>query len=511
MTVWILAHDCQVLCLDLPYNFITILAGNLMPEPKRPLKVFLCHASADKPKVRDLYRYLRRRGIKPWFDEIELVGGQDWQVEIPKALATSDAIIICLTKNSVDKEGYIQKEIKFALDKALEMPEGRIFLIPVRFEECEVPFSLSRYQWVDLLDEAGYARMMKALKFRAAQLQRSTVELPLKDIEGEKLALEKATYEKQKRKAVEKVELESAEKATREAESEVSEKTTRHNEEQDVVERIAQNKTLNPSAFEPININSNSVIKASEINNRELPPSDEVEKRTQKPVAEAAKSEIKGRRRKWNMAVIVSLIGLIGICIALGISPILSSLFSQVYKPAINMTQDPNARFTAAALTVKAMSTIQSPSTPTLPPPPATNTAVSFPTSVVVAPPTAVCDLAQFVRDVSIPDGSVFAPGDVFTKTWRFKNVGTCTWSGYSLVFDSGDSMNGASPSAIKPIAPGQEFDLSVTLTAPATPGNYRGYWRIRNASGVLIPVLGGTQGKSFFLAIKVTNPTSAP
>jgi hypothetical protein len=86
-----------------------------MPEPKRPLKVFLCHASTDKPKVRELYRYLKRRGIQPWFDEEHLVGGQDWQVEIPKALATSDAIIICLTKNSVDKEGYIQKEIKFAL------------------------------------------------------------------------------------------------------------------------------------------------------------------------------------------------------------------------------------------------------------------------------------------------------------------------------------------------------------------------------------------------------------
>lgn len=133
-----------------------------MPEPKRPLKVFLCHVSTDKPKVRELYRYLRRRGINPWFDEEHLVGGQDWQVEIPKALATSDAIIICLTKNSVDKEGYIQKEIKFALDKALEMPEGRIFLIPVKFEECEVPFTLSRYQWVDLTVESGYAKMMKA-------------------------------------------------------------------------------------------------------------------------------------------------------------------------------------------------------------------------------------------------------------------------------------------------------------------------------------------------------------
>lgn len=166
-----------------------------MPEPKRPLKVFLCHASTDKPKVRELYRYLRRRGINPWFDEEHLVGGQDWQVEIPKALATSDAIIICLTKNSVDKEGYIQKEIKFALDKALEMPEGKIFLIPVKFEECEVPFTLSRYQWVDLTIESGYSKMMKALKFRASQLERSTVELSKKVVEEENRVLEKSNHE----------------------------------------------------------------------------------------------------------------------------------------------------------------------------------------------------------------------------------------------------------------------------------------------------------------------------
>jgi formylglycine-generating enzyme required for sulfatase activity len=160
-----------------------------MPTVPRPLKVFLCHASADKQKVRELYRYLRRRGIKPWFDEVDLVGGQDWQVEIPKALTSSDAIIICLSKNSVDKEGYIQKEIRYALDKALEMPEGRIFLIPVKFEECEVPFSLSRYQWVDLAVEAGYSKMMKALKYRASQLERTTVQLPRKISESEKPAI----------------------------------------------------------------------------------------------------------------------------------------------------------------------------------------------------------------------------------------------------------------------------------------------------------------------------------
>jgi hypothetical protein len=146
-----------------------------MPE-SRPLKVFLCHASADKPKVHELYRYLKKRGIQPWLDTEDLIPGQTWQTEIPKALNSSDAILICLTKNSVDKEGYVQKEIRFALDKALEMPEGRIFLIPVKLEDCEVPHRLSEYQWVNLFEADGFAKLIKALKLRSEQLRRAGVE-----------------------------------------------------------------------------------------------------------------------------------------------------------------------------------------------------------------------------------------------------------------------------------------------------------------------------------------------
>jgi hypothetical protein len=176
-------------------------------------------------------------------------------------------------------------------------------------------------------------------------------------------------------------------------------------------------------------------------------------------------------------------------------------------------TEEPNAIFTQAALTVQAqLNETPTPapfSTPTIPPPQPTNTAVTLPTFPAVtntplASPTAVCDQGQFIKDVTIPDGTTFAPGDTFTKTWRIRNSGTCTWSGYSLVFDSGDAMSGTSPTTIGTVGPGQEVDLSVNLTAPATNGSYRGYWRIRNPSGVLIPILNGHQGQSFFVDIKV-------
>jgi hypothetical protein len=173
-------------------------------------------------------------------------------------------------------------------------------------------------------------------------------------------------------------------------------------------------------------------------------------------------------------------------------------------------TEDPGAISTNAALTVQALLNQATPfSTPTLPPVPATNTVV-VPTTAVLpsatfAPPpaTAVCDLAQFVSE-TIPDGTNFNAGDTFTKTWRMKNAGNCTWTGYALVFDSGEAMSGVSPIAIGTVNPGQDVDLSVNLKAPATNGTYRGYWRIRNASGVLIPVQGGYQGRSFFVEISV-------
>ena len=141
-----------------------------MTESKRPLKVFLCHASADKPAIRDLYKRLTADGVGAWLDAENLVPGQNWQVEIPKAIRESDVVIVCLSEKSVNKEGYVQREIKFALDIADEKPEGTIFIVPVRLEECNVPNRLNMYHWVDLFDANGYEKLMGALRLRATSI-----------------------------------------------------------------------------------------------------------------------------------------------------------------------------------------------------------------------------------------------------------------------------------------------------------------------------------------------------
>jgi hypothetical protein len=89
-------------------------------------------------------------------------------------------------------------------------------------------------------------------------------------------------------------------------------------------------------------------------------------------------------------------------------------------------------------------------------------------------------------------------PGETFTKTWRLKNAGTCSWTpSYAVVFSSGDSMSGPATQALTTnVNPGQTVDISINLKAPSTPGTYRGDWKLRNAAGVTFA--------SFYVEIKV-------
>ncbi|MFZ5857772.1 MAG: NBR1-Ig-like domain-containing protein [Chloroflexota bacterium] len=123
------------------------------------------------------------------------------------------------------------------------------------------------------------------------------------------------------------------------------------------------------------------------------------------------------------------------------------------------------------------------------------------------------CDKAQFVADVTVPDGTVFAPGATFKKTWRLKNIGTCTWTtGYSLVFSNGEKMGGPTSAPFPTaVAPGQTVDLTVNLTAPTASGTFRGNWMLTNATSQVFGI-GTGANKPFWVEIKVTGgPTVTP
>ena len=187
----------------------------------------------------------------------------------------------------------------------------------------------------------------------------------------------------------------------------------------------------------------------------------------------------------------------------------------------VTPTPSADVAFTAAAQTVEAQLTDSAPLvvsvTPpifaptaffTLPPLPATFTPIA--TQIPATPTPRPCNLASFVQDVSYPDGSSILIGAGFTKTWRLKNVGTCTWTtGYTLVFEHGDQMGGPATQALTPgtVAPGRTIDVSINLVAPTTPGTYHGDWKLREPGGVLF----GLSTGPFWVEIKAVAPTATP
>lgn len=135
------------------------------------LRVFLCHSSNDKQAVRKLYHQLGKENwIDLWLDEERLLPGEKWDLEIRRAVKATDIVIVCLSNGSINKEGYIQKEIKYVLDVADEKPEGTIFVIPLKLEPCEVPERLIAWQWVNYYEEGSYKRVMLSLQKRASTL-----------------------------------------------------------------------------------------------------------------------------------------------------------------------------------------------------------------------------------------------------------------------------------------------------------------------------------------------------
>src|SRR5579872_5350143 len=92
----------------------------------RKLRVFLCHASEDKPVVRDIYQKLQMCNIKPWLDEKDLLPGENWELLIPDVIRQCDIVLMCLSHTFLMKEGYGNYEIHVVLEAAKRRPPNTI-------------------------------------------------------------------------------------------------------------------------------------------------------------------------------------------------------------------------------------------------------------------------------------------------------------------------------------------------------------------------------------------------
>lgn len=142
----------------------------------RKLRVFLCYARRDRGVVKGLYdRLIEESWVSPWMD-LRLIAGQYWDIEINNALSKADVVLVCLSNISVNKEGYIQKELRMVLERANLQPPGSIFIVPVYLEKCKPRFDdLSQFQAINYfpkrLRKERYESLRRGLIRRAQELR----------------------------------------------------------------------------------------------------------------------------------------------------------------------------------------------------------------------------------------------------------------------------------------------------------------------------------------------------
>ena len=133
-------------------------------DPMTLPSAFVSYAREDLARVRPLVRFLESCRVTPWLDVDRILPGEKWDDRIKGALGDADFVILCLSEHSVSKRGYVQRELRAALDMMNEYLDSDIYLIPVLLERCEIPRSLDELQWVEFFSPKGPQRLREALQ-----------------------------------------------------------------------------------------------------------------------------------------------------------------------------------------------------------------------------------------------------------------------------------------------------------------------------------------------------------
>lgn len=131
-----------------------------------PYQVFISYAKEDGKEAARFYDDLTSQGVRAWIDMRQLNPGENWDLGIRKAIRECSYVIVLLSGRSVGKRGYVQKEIREALDIAETIPDDQVFIIPVRLEPCEVPERLTKLQWCDAFVREERQKLFNFLKSR---------------------------------------------------------------------------------------------------------------------------------------------------------------------------------------------------------------------------------------------------------------------------------------------------------------------------------------------------------
>jgi len=139
------------------------IAPASVPNKLDERKIFISYARSDYGVAKEIYCFLQENGFNPWMDKFDLLPGQKWEFEIRKNIKASDYFIACLSEKSVAKTGHVQIELKQAISAHDRRPQGKIYLIPVRIDNCEIPEFLADHHVLDWSSLNAKQQLLRAI------------------------------------------------------------------------------------------------------------------------------------------------------------------------------------------------------------------------------------------------------------------------------------------------------------------------------------------------------------
>lgn len=134
--------------------------------------IFLSYSSPDYNAVLEFYEYLYSKNYDVWFDKRRLKPGQNWDFEIKRALKAASIIVVFISNNSVDRRGYVQREIRLALEQAETRLIDDIYVIPVLLDpDVQIPQQVANIQVIRATEEDRYEALTSAIDHQFERLE----------------------------------------------------------------------------------------------------------------------------------------------------------------------------------------------------------------------------------------------------------------------------------------------------------------------------------------------------
>ena len=127
-------------------------------------RIFVSYASEDQAPAGAVVTFLEAAGFDTWFDKKPLLVGQDWRKVIKQEIARARLLILCLSRHSVEKTGFVQEEMNLALEQARLRPSSQVYIMPVRLDDCGIPDEIQRWQCLDLREDKASLKLLESIQ-----------------------------------------------------------------------------------------------------------------------------------------------------------------------------------------------------------------------------------------------------------------------------------------------------------------------------------------------------------